>query len=304
VAVLALVAVSAVWGLTFVQVKDAVEIYPLFAFLAVRFAIACVALAPAAARRALRLPREGWIAGAVLGAVLALGYVLQTAGLERTTVSSAGFVTGMYVVLTPLLALALFRVQVALAAWLGVALSLAGLGMLAGIHAGSPDGDLLVLGGAAAFALQIVLMERYAPRYDPLAFTLAELAAALACFLVVALARGELDAPHGATVWGALLVTGILASALAFLVQSWAQQRTSATRTALLFALEPVFAGVFGYALAGDRLGAVGWAGCVVILAGIALAEPAAAAVLVRLLRSSGGGAAGESCRPSAKPDA
>src|ERR687884_146446 len=98
----------------------------------------------------------------------------------------------MYVVLTPVLALALFRVRPGLLAWAGVAVALAGLAMLSGIHAGSPGGDLLVLGAAAAFALQIVLMERYAPRYDPLGFTLVELAAALGCFLVVAVARAEI----------------------------------------------------------------------------------------------------------------
>jgi drug/metabolite transporter (DMT)-like permease len=86
-------------------------------------------------------------------------------------------------------------------------------------------------------------------------------------------------------VWGALLVTGVFASALAFLVQTWAQQRASAMRTALVFALEPVFAGIFGFALAGDRLGALGWAGCAVIMCGIAVAEPAAAGSLIRLVR-------------------
>jgi drug/metabolite transporter (DMT)-like permease len=282
---LALLAATAVWGLTFVQVKDAVEVYPLFAFLAVRFAIACATLAIPAARPLRRLGRAGWIAGTLLGALLALGYVLQTAGLERTTVSSAGFVTGMYVVLTPVLALVLFRIGIGLMAWLGVVLALAGLAMLSGIDAGSPTGDLLVLGGAAAFALQIVLLERYAPRYEPFALTLVELLVAFTGFLVAALVRGELSVPYGVTVWSALLVTGIFASALAFLIQSWAQQRTSATRTALIFAAEPVFAGIFGYGLAGDRLGALGWAGCVAILIGIVLAEPAAAGVLARLIR-------------------
>jgi drug/metabolite transporter (DMT)-like permease len=86
-------------------------------------------------------------------------------------------------------------------------------------------------------------------------------------------------------VWAALLVTGIFASAVSYLVQAWAQQRTSATQTALIFALEPVWAGIFGYALAGDRLGPAGWAGCAVILAGIAVAEPAAARTLARLVR-------------------
>jgi drug/metabolite transporter (DMT)-like permease len=91
--------------------------------------------------------------------------------------------------------------------------------------------------------------------------------------------------PHGWTVWGALLVTGVFASALAFLVQTWAQRRTSATRTALAFAMEPVFAALFGITLAGDRLGALGWTGCAAIMAGIALAEPAAADILKRVLR-------------------
>ena len=91
--------------------------------------------------------------------------------------------------------------------------------------------------------------------------------------------------PHGWTVWGALLVTGVFASALAFLVQTWAQRRTSANRTALVFTLEPVWAALFGFTLAGDRLGALGWTGCAVIMAGIVLAEPAAADVLGRLVR-------------------
>ena len=136
---------------------------------------------------------------------------------------------------------------------------------------------MLVLGGAAAYALQIVLLERFAPDYDPVAFTLVEMLAACLGFTAIALARGDLSVPHGWTVWGALLVTGIFASAFAFLVQTWAQRELSATRTALVFAAEPVFAGLFGFLLAGDRLGALGWAGCALILAGIVISEPAAA---------------------------
>ena len=107
--------------------------------------------------------------------------------------------------------------------------------------------------------------------------------AALAGLGVVA--APDYAVPHGWTVWGALLVTGVFASALAFLAQTWAQRRMSATRTALVFTLEPVWAAVFGYTLAGDRLGLLGWAGCAVIMAGILLAEPAAAGALVRLVR-------------------
>jgi drug/metabolite transporter (DMT)-like permease len=284
IALAALIAVTAVWGVTFVQVKDAVAIYPLFAFLALRFVLASAVLAAPAARRFSSLRRDGAFAAAFLGALLAAGYVLQTAGLERTTVSGTGFVTGMYVVLTPLLALALFRSSIGVAAWGGVALATVGLVLLAGIH-GSATGDLLVLAAAAVYSLQIVLMERFAPRFDAIAFTAVEMATAAAGLLIVALARSELSVPHGRTVWGALLVTGIFASALAFLVQTWAQRRTSATRTALAFAMEPVFTALFGYTLAGDRLGRIGWTGCAAIMAGIALSEPAAASALARLVR-------------------
>ena len=283
-ALVALVAVTAVWGYTFVPMKDAVALYPLFAFLAVRFLIAAVVLAAPAGPRLRSLGRQGWIAGTALGLLLALGYALQTAGLQRTTVSSAGFITGLYVVFTPLLALLLFRTRVGASVWLGVALAVVGLAMLSGVGAGDPLGDLLVLLGSAAFSLQIVLMERYAPRYDAVAFTQAEMLAACAGFTVVAVALGQLEVPRGWTVWGALLVTGIFASALGFLVQTWAQRRLSAARTALAFAMEPVWAGIFGFWLAGDRLGALGWGGCAVIMAGIVVAEPEAGKTLRRLV--------------------
>jgi drug/metabolite transporter (DMT)-like permease len=283
-ALLALIAVTAVWGVTFVQVKDAVGLYPLFAFLAVRFAIASLVLAAPAAGRLRSLGRPGWAAGVSLGLLLAAGYGLQTAGLDRTTVSSTGFITGLYVVFTPLLALLLFRTRVGGAVWLGVVLSVAGLAMLSGVGAGDGVGDLLVLAGSAAYSVQIVLMERYAPLYDSLAFTQVEMLAAFAGFALIAVAAGQVEVPHGWTVWGALLVTGIFASALAFLVQTWAQRRASATQTALAFAMEPVFAGLFGFWLAGDRLGALGWGGCAVIMAGILVAEPEAGRTLRRLV--------------------
>ena len=285
-ALLALIAVTAVWGVTFVQVKDAVAIYPLFAFLAVRFAIATGTLALPAARRVRGLGRGGVAGGAFLGLLLAAGYALQTAGLERTSVSSTGFITGMYVVLTPLIALLLYRARIGLAAWGGVVLAAAGLALLSGVHAGSLTGDLLVLAAAAVYSLQIVLMERYAPTADPVAFTFVEMAAAFVGLLVVALSLGDLSMPHGWTVWGALVVTGVFASALGYLVQTWAQRRTSATRTALAFTMEPVWTAFFGFTLAGDRLGALGWGGCAAIMAGIVLAEPAAAGVLAGKLNT------------------
>jgi drug/metabolite transporter (DMT)-like permease len=285
-ALLALVLVTAVWGVTFVQVKDAVEIYPLFAFLAVRFVIASLTLVAPAVPRVSTLGGRGFSRGVFLGLLLAAGYALQTAGLERTTVSSTGFITGMYVVLTPLIALVLFRTRIGMPAWAGVVLATIGLGLLSGIHAGSAAGDLLVLAAAAVYSLQIVLMERYAPRYDAVAFTFAEMLAAAVGLAIVAVALGDLSVPHGWTVWSALLVTGVFASALGFLVQTWAQRRTSATRTALAFTLEPVWTAFFGYTLAGDRLGLLGWSGSVVIMAGILVAEPEAARALSARIRT------------------
>lgn len=279
-----LIAVTAVWGVTFVQVKDAVALYPLFAFLALRFAIASLTLAPPGVRRLWSLGRGGWAAGVLAGALLGGGYALQTAGLERTSVSSTGFITGMYVVLTPLLALGLFRVRVPGAVWAGVGLTIVGLAVLSGIHGGAVLGDLLVLAGAAVYSLQIVLMERFAPKYDAIAFTLVEMLTAFVGLLAIALALRQLHMPHGWTVWGALIVTGVFASALAFLAQTWAQRRASATQTALAFSLEPVWAAFFGFTLAGDRLGPLGWLGCAVIMAGIVVAEPAAAGTLARLM--------------------
>ena len=283
-ALVALIAVTVVWGFTFVQVKDAVDIYPLFAFLAVRYAIATGVLGIAGAPRLRSLGRSGFGAGAFLGALLGIGIALQTAGLQRTTVSSTGFITGLYVVLTPLFGLLLFRTRVGREVWAGVALSLVGLGMLSGVHVGSTAGDALVLASTTAQALQIVMVERYANRYDAIALTLVEMATCCVGFLVIAVALGDLSVPRGWTVWAALLVTGIFASALAYLIQVWAQRRISAARIALVFALETVWAGFFGYVLDGDRLGLLGWGGCAAILGGIVLAEPAAANALRRLV--------------------
>ncbi len=279
-----LVAVTAVWGYTFVPVQEAVGRYPLFAFLSVRFAISALALAPFAWRPLRHLPRAGWAAGAGAGILLASAYGLQTAGLDLTTVSSTGFITGLYVVFTPLLALALFGTPVPAAAWGGVALSVAGLALLNGAPGGSVAGNLLVLANALAQAGQIAAMERFAPRYDPRALTFLQMAVACAGFSAVAAAAGELEAPRGATVWSALLVTGVFAGALGYLIATWVQARTTAARAALVFTLEAPLAALFGVLLADDRLGWAGWLGCAVVLAGIVLAEPAAAGVLRRLL--------------------
>jgi drug/metabolite transporter (DMT)-like permease len=272
---------------TFVQVKDAVALYPIFSFLAVRFAIASAALAVPFAGRLGRLDRRGAVSGIVLGCFVAGGFALQTLGLARTTATNAGFITGMFVPLTPVFAALIFRDRIGRAGWAGTALATLGLAVLSGVGLGSLGADLLVLGGAASFALHIVFMSRFAPRYDAAALALVQMLVSFAAFGVIALALEPLTAPRGWTVWGALVVTGVFASALAFIVQTWAQSRTTATRTALIFTMEPVFAALFGYVLAGDRLNALAWLGCAGILAGILVSQPALVDWLNRWRRPS-----------------
>ena len=280
----ALLGVTAVWGVTFVQVQDALELYPLFAFLAVRFAISTVALAPVAWSSVRALPREGLVAGVGVGGLLAAAYGFQTAGLELTTVASTGFITGLYVVFTPFIALWLFGTRVPHAVWAGVACAVVGLLLLNGAPGGSAVGNALVLACALASALQIAALERYAPRYDPRALTFLQMSTAFVGFLVIAVALGQVEVPRGWTVWGALLVTGIFAGALGYLVATWVQARTTAARAALVFTLEAPFAALAGVLLADEVLGWAGWLGCSVMMAGILLAEPAAASALRRFL--------------------
>jgi drug/metabolite transporter (DMT)-like permease len=242
-------------------------------------------LAPFAWRPLRTLPRSGYAAGIGVGVLLATAYGLQTAGLELTTVASTGFITGLYVVFTPLLALAAFGTPVPRALWLGVALAVVGLLLLNGVPGGSTLGNLLVLANALFQAFQITAMERFAPRYDPRALTFLQMATSFVGFTIIALALGELELPRGATVWGALLVTGVFAGALGYLIATWVQARTTAARAALVFTLEAPFAALAGVFLANEVLGWAGWVGCAVMMAGILVAEPAAAATLRRLSR-------------------
>ena len=283
--ILALVAVTAIWGYTFVPVQKAVGAYPLFAFLAVRFAISTLALAPFAWGPLRALPRAGWAAGIVAGSFLALAYGLQTAGLELTTVTSTGFITGLYVVFTPLLALLFFGTPVPRVLWAGIALAVVGLLLLNGVPGGSTVGNLLVLGNAVFQSFQITAMERFAPRHDPRALTFLQMATSAVGFVVIALALGDLEMPNDSRVWWALIVTGVFAGALGYLIATWVQARTTAARAALVFTLEAPFAALFGVLLADEVLGWAGWVGCAVMMAGILIAEPAAAATLRRFSR-------------------
>ena len=169
------------------------------------------------------------------------------------------------------------------ALWAGVVLAVVGLLLLSGVPGGSALGNALVLANAVFQAFQITSMERFAPRYDPRALTFLQMATSFIGFTVIAIALGDLEVPRGATVWGALLVTGIFAGALGYLIATWVQGRTTAARAALVFTLEAPFAALAGVLLADEILGWAGWLGCAVMMSAILVAEPAAAATLRRL---------------------
>jgi drug/metabolite transporter (DMT)-like permease len=266
----ALAGIAAVWGLTFVMVQDAIAELPPMAFLAYRFLPAALLVAVVFRRAVAALPRGGWRAGLVMGVFLTAGYVFQTLGLQETTASAAGFITGLFVVLTPLFGRLFLGIRAGAVAWTAAVVSALGLFLLTG---GGSDftlgGDGLVFLCACSFAIHILVTDRAVARYDVGALVAVQLGlCGLVCLAVAGIA-GDIETPRGATVWSALIVTSVIASALGFLVQTYAQRHLSPARTALILAAEPAFAGLFGYLLAGDRLGAAGWVGAALILAAI-----------------------------------
>ncbi|MDQ4142284.1 MAG: DMT family transporter [Actinomycetota bacterium] len=274
---LGLVGVAAVWGLTFPMVKDAVAGFPVTTFLAYRFlaAFVLVALISLASPRGLRrLDRRGWIAGIVMGVFLTGGYVLQTLGLERTSASNAGFITGLFVVLTPVFGALFLRQRAGPAAWIAAGVSAFGLFLLSRTGGtGDVEGDLLVLGCACCFAFHILATARAVEEHDVGALLAVQLAVCGFSTFGVATAAGDLSVPEGSSLWLALVVTAFFATAVGFYIQTYAQRRTSASRTALILASEPAFAGLFAYLLLGETLTLPGWAGALLILGSIVAVE-------------------------------
>lgn len=269
-----LLLVALIWGSTFVLVKSAVAQYPVYAFLCLRFTLATGVLLALFGRRLPRLSPWMLLAGAAIGLFLFGGYAFQTVGLQYTSASKAGFITGLSVVFVPVLSTVLLRRMPERQALLGVVLATAGLALLTlGRDLRPAQGDLLVLGCAFCYALHIVAVSRFAPQTDALALTVVQVAVVALLSGLASLAAGKWPAPIPAPIFLAATFTGVLATALAFAVQNAVQARTTATHTALIFTTEPVFAALFGFALAGERLTAWGWVGCGLILLGMLLAE-------------------------------
>jgi drug/metabolite transporter (DMT)-like permease len=270
---LAMVAVTAVWGSTFVLVRDAVAQVPPFTFIAYRFLAAAVLLAAIRPRLAAGGQPGPLAAGAVIGLALFAGYGFQTVGLQYTTASNAGFITGLSVVLTPLFAAVALRQPPGRWPAAGACLAAVGLGLLSLQRLEVHKGDALVFGCAVAFAAHILLLGRYAPRLSTYRLAVVQLGTAGLLALAWAGVAGDLVVPSSVEVWVALAITSVAASAAAFLIQTRAQREVSPTRTAVIFTMEPVFAGLFGFLLAGERLSGRGWLGAGLILAGMLVAE-------------------------------
>jgi drug/metabolite transporter (DMT)-like permease len=209
-----------------------------------------------------------------MGVFLTGGYVFQTLGLEETTASNTGFITGLFVVLTPVLGAVFLRQRIPVIAWVAAGVAMLGLWLLSG---GSGDfnlrGDGLVFLCAISLAAHILATASAVRHYDVGALLAVQLGVVGLVSLAVAAVAGDLEPPEGATVWSALIVTSLVASALGFFVQSFAQQHAPPARTALILASEPAFAGLFGWLLNDERLTATGWLGAAMIMAAILVVE-------------------------------
>ena len=253
IASVALVGVTAVWGYTFLAVKDATARMPVMDFLAWRFLLASVvmiALRPTCLRNVTRLEL---LRGVGLGTVLGLGYIAQTYGLRYTSAAISGFITGMFVVLTPVMSWILLRRKTNRSTWMVVALATVGLALLTLNGWSIGIGELLTLGCAVFFAIHIVGLGEWSSQYDPYAFSLLQIGA-VAVISLIAAAPGGIVVPPDPEVWGVIGITGVLATAVAFFVQTWAQSLVSATRAAVVMTMEPVFAGLFTVVIGGNQL--------------------------------------------------
>lgn len=267
-----LLVVTAVWGSTFFLLKDVVTRVPVPDLLAARFVLAAAVLALLFPRAVARLSPRDRRVGVVLGLLYGGAQLLQTVGLETTSASVSGFITGMYVVFTPFLAALLLRSRLGWAAWTAVALATAGLGLLSlqGFAVGA--GELLTLGGALLYALHIIGLGRWSRASEAIGLTVVQLATVAVVCLVAAL-PGGVQLPDRAYDWGALVYVAVAAGTGALVVQTWAQAHLAPTRAAVIMTMEPVWAAAFAVALGGEALGPRVLLGGALVLAAMYLVE-------------------------------
>lgn len=275
---LALLLLTLVWGTTFTLVKRVLDAGTSpGAFLSLRFGLATAVLA---AIWLLRRPRAtpGLLRdGGMLGLAMFAGFALQTFGLRLTTPARSGFITGLAVVIVPLIARFLQGRRVGGPAWSGVVLAVVGLGMLTRPFGGDASaairlGDLLTLGCAFAYAFQIIWTSEFSPRHSLVSLTLVQIAVTFLGSLAL-LAFEPVRVVPSAELAGTVAFTGLVMTVGAFFVMNWAQRHTTAVRAAIIYALEPPAAAVFSHLVTGEVLPALGLAGGALILLGIVVAE-------------------------------
>jgi drug/metabolite transporter (DMT)-like permease len=257
-AFLALLVMTAAWGSTFFLIKDVVTRIPVADLLAIRFAIASMALALIAAPR-LRLSRTVLIYGSLLGLLYGSAQILQTAGLAHTAASVSGFVTGLYVVLTPLLTALLLRRRIPRLTWLAAILATVGLGVLALHGFALGYGELLTLVAAVIYAGHIVALGRFSTPETTLSLSLVQLivitlVSAVAAWWPTTGSGAGIQLPNSAADWLIVLYLALIASAMTMVLQTWAQAHIEPSRAAVIMAMEPVWAAAFAVALGGETI--------------------------------------------------
>ena len=249
----ALLAVSASWGLAFVVMKQPIKDQNVNSFLFTRFAFAVlvmILLKPSVLRK---INREVLIKGSLAGLFLGTGYIFQTLGLDRVGAAITGFVTGLYVVATPLIAWLVLRHRISGFTWLATLVATAGLALLSiqGFSVGT--GELLVLVSAVAFGAHIVALSQWSSGLDVYAMTIVQLAACGVLTGVISLSEGYV-APANAMGWSVVIYTAVVCTAIAFMVQTWSQAHISATKVAVILTMEVVFSAIFALIFTDEKL--------------------------------------------------
>lgn len=272
---LALLFVAFSWGLTFVVVQDALSGIGPYYFVALRFLLALVFLAALYWRHLLNINRTTLKTGFLIGLFLFGGYAFQTIGLQYTGPATAGFITGLAVVLVPLFSALAYRRWPGLFLITGVLCAAFGLALLTlqGSIFKLGMGDLLIFLCAICFGLHIIMVGRYAGKHDPVLLAIIQIGTVSIISFLFALKFETMPNHLTTPVWTAFLITAIPATSLAFLIQNTVQRYTSPTHTAIIFTMEPVFAAITAHLLGREVLTLVQGAGCIFILAGMLVAE-------------------------------
>ena len=250
---LTLLGVTAAWGSTFFLIKDLLRQMSVLDFLSIRFAIAAVALFLLAPRSVRRLSRREVRQGVALGLVYGIAQVSQTLGLERTPASVSGFVTGMYVVATPLFAALLLRERVTALVWVAVAMSTVGLGFLSLQGLSVSPGVAAIFASAMLYALHIIGLGRWSTTSNVFGLSIVQMAVICAVCTVVSAPNG-IHPPQTSGGWLSLLYMALVAGSLTLLGQTWAQARLPSTRAAIIMTMEPVWAAFFAVLFGGESL--------------------------------------------------